>query len=157
MPPFNANQLRWLAESADGKRGCTDCVAVIGDDGKPTVVHRADAGMRPPLPIDVSTLWEPGGMRGGVTVTLSYGGRQVDVPDNTDAVFLTQTAVDKFVVPYYTRMEAPLWIQSKREELFGPKVVAALHAEPSITTGATARTIPLTFEDGQLRFNFDAI
>ncbi|MFN2603944.1 MAG: hypothetical protein ABR582_14475 [Gemmatimonadaceae bacterium] len=164
MSQITANDLRWLAESADGKRE-EACLIVWDTDGKPLVVKKADYGdgrvpdmdpERPPLDLEVMTPYyspppqgnqkaQRGGMHKGVTVKLLVGTDVIALPDNTDAVFLTQTAVEKFVLPYYTRMEPPDWIQQKKDELFAPEIVAAAHADPSITTGypRKEKTYPL--------------
>lgn len=142
--PLSANELRWLAEAADGKRD-RSCAIVIGDNGRPIVVEENQAGARDRLGVNTYTPFEGDGMRVAAKVRLIFAdGSTADLPDDTDAVFLTQTAVGKFVLPYYLRMQTPDWVDRKKAELFKANVVAAVHAEPSITSAyPKSTTYPL--------------
>lgn len=163
MRTSTANKLRWLAEAADGMRD-QDCVVVWVAEDTLGVVREQDVDGRERLmTLKVHTPSSGGGgMSGNAEVKLTYDGQPVPLPADTDAVFLSQAAVEKFVLPYYTRMESPEWIANKKAELFARNIVAAAHREPSITQpvpeGSGATLLPLVRgSDGKLEFDLNAI
>lgn len=144
----DANKLRWLGEAADGDRD-KDCV-VVWNGTKLQVVEKSKAGLKAPLGISVRTNSHGPGMRGGKPIDIAYDGKSMRLKPEVDAIFLTQSAVEKFVIPYYTRMQSLEWIIEKRDALFNDaKVLAAIHAYPSITSSWPPKTMlqPLGFDD----------
>src|SRR5438876_4889016 len=107
-----ANQLRWLGEEADGKR-----------DGEYVVVWKKSSGFtklglaprgnpdgdEPARDIPVKTEFEGPGLRGEARIQVLYDGKPVDLARDDgsvpDCIFVTQSAFDKFVIPYYTRFK----------------------------------------------------
>ena len=107
MLTLNAFQLRWLADAASGYRGA---------DGEPLYVAPASAGDGPfeLLPADPTTGLPPAGalleldtfdinpQRPPTTqVEIWSGTDHADLVPTYDAVFWTESAVEKFVLPYY--------------------------------------------------------
>src|SRR5438067_3974933 len=132
--PISANDLRWLGEKADGFRGKEFRLVWTGTELlllEPSDPRAADS------PISVEAPIEGRGLLGGATVDINYNKVRVG-PDPAqeapDAIFLTQSAVAKFVFPYYTRMQTPLQIQDLKERLFAPNIVAVTHVAPSTST-----------------------
>ena len=136
-----ANDLRRLAEAADGMRGETVCLV---DAGKYfDVVPSHDVGDKPVIlsmltPNDGSNLQ-------GATFTISHGGVEYTNP-NVDAIFLSQSAVEKFLLPYYARFQTPRELEQIRDRLYHtPGVVAAVHEFPTIVMGVSpARAVQFT-------------
>ena len=145
--PVTANDLRWAGEAADGMRD-QDLVLTRHEDGKLKVVPVKEA--------DSEVLFKVRTDSDGLALTadrskfkLTYEGKDVPIPPDTDAVFLTQSAVEKFVLPYYTRMKHPGAIDYLRNKLFGKnenqqgkQVLLAIHIPPSYT-------MPVSFDLAQ--------
>ena len=74
------------------------------------------------------------GLRGSGEIGITYNGKHIPV-GQADAAFFTQSAVEKFVLPYYTRMKTPGQITALRTKLYAAEVVVALHDPPSIMRG----------------------
>lgn len=131
MLTLSADQLRWLGEEADGRRQ-EDLALVVVEDRLmllPTSDRRATnviAKVQTPLEGE-------GGMAGGGRIGISYNGRALEV-QGADAAFFSQSAVEKFVLPYYTRVASPAQIQALKNKLFAKGVVIAIHDPPSITS-----------------------
>ena len=63
----------------------------------------------------------------------SYGDKIPDF-DDADALFLSQAAVEKFLLPYYMRFKSGAEVQALENMLFNDHdVVAAYHVPASIT------------------------
>src|SRR5258706_9022651 len=129
-PPLTANQLRWLAERADGTRGVEQAFAWDGEE--PTLVPLSDARAQN-APFHVRTEFEGDGLRADVQVEIVYKGKRFALDPSIDTVFLTQSAIDKFVLPYYTRFKTPNEIGALKLKLFRAGAIVATHVPPSIT------------------------
>jgi hypothetical protein len=131
-----ANEFRRLAEKTDGLRGVT--LAIIEEKGvleaipesDPKVgdgairVRTEDSGASMPR--------GPQGMPHPTKIELSFNGNAVDVPDDVDALFISQSAVEKFVLPYYARFSTPQELEQRRSELFDDgAVIAVVHLPTS--------------------------
>lgn len=129
-----ADSLRWIGEAADGIRD-TPCAIVWNSEDKLEVVDALKVGSQATLGVTVLTPSNGSGMHHDKPVEIVYDGKNILLDPKIDAIFLTQSAVEKFVLPYYTRMQTLEWTIAKRDELFkDPNVVAAVHASPSITS-----------------------
>ncbi len=127
---IDANQLRWLAEEADGRR--EQKLALVGHEDKLILVDDTDARYKDGF-FQVRTKLAGGqGLSGGGEIGITYNGKNVRVGD-ADAAFFTQSAVEKFILPYYTRMWPLTKIDALRGKLFADGVIVALHDPPSIT------------------------
>ena len=133
---LTATQFRELAEEADGRRGANTALAFEFDptERKWTLVE-ASGSSAPNVPL-ILTDHEPGGLKGPPpVVSLNINGENRTVPSPggflPDAIFLSQSAVEKFVLPYYANSQTPEWLVAKKEELFGENVVAVIHIPPS--------------------------
>jgi hypothetical protein len=137
---FTANDLRRVAEKADGLRG-QPLGLVVDGDGFPDVipVEEAHKSGRTVL-LEIETPLVGDGMRGDakMLVTLNgatYGGKGTDL-ETADAVFTSQAAVLKFVLPYYVRFKSGEELQELQDKLFKDKhVIAAVHLPTSVTHG----------------------
>jgi hypothetical protein len=146
-----ANELRWLAEAADGMRD-RKCALVWSEGDLKVIEVKPTVRINPEeLVLNLETNSEGDGLRRdeeGPQIEIVVNGRNYQLAPDADAVFFTQSAVEKFVFPYYTRMQAPDWIGKKKRELFATGVVAAVHRHPSITTGIGEKNVQaLTLRD----------
>lgn len=143
---LTANDLRWLGEGADGDRDKDCVVAWVGNELK--VVEKKSSGPDEPLVLHVRTPSRGPGMRGGLKVSITFEKDEPIPLDSTiDAIFLTQSAVEKFVLPYYMRMQDPEWIAETRDALYRKDIVATLHASPSSSGGIPRKPLKPMLRD----------
>ena len=134
-----ANELRWLGEEADGKRGDQHVLVWRKDKrGKEklalAVKGKLDKGDVPVNGLEVQTDYEGGGLRGDATIILRIDGRDIPIPD-ADCVFVTQSAFAKFVIPYYTRFRSPAQIGWMKTKFFQDDYIGVAHFPPSEEMG----------------------
>jgi hypothetical protein len=146
-PSFDANELRRIAEEADGTREKT--LALIVDNGNLALVPESNSNVGP-SDIRIETPYSGAGMRSVGELLLKYQKKALTIPAEIDALFSSQSAVEKFVLPYYARMMSPDDLKRKRDELFAIDVVGVCHVPGSVTTGVTAGIygLRLTSEGG---------
>jgi hypothetical protein len=130
LPTLTANQLRSLAEKADGVGG--DLSLVKDRSGEVDVVSRDKLDGRTEL-LRLHTPRPDPGIQGTARIHLRigdnnvYGGRHTHL-DQADAVFVTQSAVEKFLLPYYMRFKSPKEIDAFKIQAFeDPDVEAIIH------------------------------
>lgn len=138
---ISANQLRWLAEAADGQRD-TSLLLKIDQRGTVTLQPKGASAVAPGE-VEILTPSEGQGCPGDTVLTIDYQGNSMPLA-KADAIFWTQSAVEKFVLPYYTRFRTPNEIQSLKDLLFTAGCVAAVHYPPSITLGLAGGVKGLT-------------
>lgn len=140
---LTANDLRWLAEGADSHRGAPMVLALDGGEVKLFTGDEATRKGLTPL-VSINTPHEAKGLdkvQRNVRIVLKYtdeGGQDQEkaLDETIDAVFLTQAAIEKFVLPYYARFKTPQEITELKSELFyDPTCIAAKHASPSVSSG----------------------
>jgi len=136
-PTLNANQLRYLAEKADGLRD-RPLALVIDGQGRVDVVPEAEAGQDTVL-LKLATEPRGPGVAGTAKIHLRWNDRTYGGPssklDAADAVFVTQSAIEKFLLPYYMRFKSGAQVQALENTLYNDAgVAAAIHIPPSITT-----------------------
>ena len=152
----SANELRWLAEEADGKRGedgDTPYQIVwkpfngqwrLGLEPKGTVQDPENVV----CDVNVFTPFQGDGLRHQMRVKLfdaKTGGESAILKrvkngkdEFPDAIFLTQSAFDKFVIPYYTRFRTPHALMRMMRGYFrNPNVLCMEHFPPSDDEGFT--------------------
>jgi len=110
LTTVTANDLRLAAEKADGFRGIP--MALVPDEKRGVTVvteEEAKSGDKEIL-VEILTPFEGGGVRGDAKVKLLHDNKLYPTPEkpdtplaSADAVFVTQSAVEKFVLPYYIR------------------------------------------------------
>jgi hypothetical protein len=143
MPkPVTANQLRWLGEEADGKRG-KDYVVVWRGDGDAETLGVAETGKlasneKVVTSIEVRTDLEGQGLLGDAKIQLVYKGQVIDVT-GADSIFITQSSFEKFVIPYYTRFRSPSEIGWMKHNFFADDYIAVAHFPPSIPWGVPGK------------------
>ena len=134
----NANQLRLAAEKADGYRGTP--MALVEEDGSIVVMKAEEAKQKGLAPLlEVMTPLEGPGIRGDAAIKLLWHNEMYPDPDRAptplttaDAVFVSQSAVGKFVLPYYIRYRSGAAVQELQDELFkSESVIAAVHIPPT--------------------------
>ena len=136
--PLNADDLRWLGEAADGRRG--EDLTLVRTGATLRLVTQVEA-TRPgneTLGINVLTPFEGNGLKKSYgTVSITIDGVKTDLKNADglppDTIFLTQSSVGKFVLPYYTRFKTPEEIGVLKQKLFGDDVLCAMHFNPSIS------------------------
>ena len=127
-PTLSANQLRYLAEKADGIRG--ELVLVADANGKLDVVRPSDVNGCTVL-ANLNTEREGPGVPGTARIQLRgennqvLGGPGTDI-DKADAVFVTQSAVEKFLLPYYMRFKSPREVAEIERKAFEDENVDAI-------------------------------
>ncbi|MBC7843799.1 MAG: hypothetical protein H7099_15875 [Gemmatimonadaceae bacterium] len=138
---ISANDLRALAEAADGTRNTTLWIVPDAPSGGFKVVAGAtrpagalglcirtdDAGKKPALKLT-----------SGLDLEIDPGSRARSL-DDCDAIFTSISAIEKFVIPYYIRMRAPLQCQEIIDKFNKPGTLAALHLPDSVETTARLR------------------
>ena len=133
---ITANDLRFAGEEADSIRG-EPAYLVVNEKGKPHVVSHSELGNRKPL-LELFTEPRGDGMKADVKVQFIVNGKPFTKPiphlDQADAVFMTQSAVAKFILPYYMRFKTGNQVGALENSLFNPKdVIAAFHIPGSLT------------------------
>ena len=131
-PVLNANTLRKLAESADGQRDQDLAIFWDTTNGVYRVAKR-DANIGPKI-ADIRT---PMLQSGRTTVPDMVQVKHLDGTVHPllpiyDAIFWSESSIEKFVIPYYTRLLtqdelAALWRAHASADVY-----AILHMEPSI-------------------------
>ncbi|MGI9091259.1 MAG: hypothetical protein ACR2GG_09165 [Gemmatimonadaceae bacterium] len=128
-PTLTANQLRRLAEKVDGMRDQT--VYVVWVDGKPRVKSELEQGDEliftcetknrvPQRPKFKSIALDPPVLNADGTVI-------TDVAERFDAMFWSEAAVEKFVLPYYSRFKTADEINRLQRVFNQPSVYALVH------------------------------
>lgn len=138
MAMQNANELRRLVEGADGIRGRDLTYAVQGERLEPV-----DSRTQPGNFIKVFTDFHGDGMRGAVNLLLSRG----NIPPTADAAFTTQSAFEKFVLPYYVRTRSIKELNQMAESFYKSGVLCAYH-DPSSEIITVEGDIFLLHESG---------
>ena len=127
---LSANALRRLAEKADGLRDKHPFL-VVDDNDIVDVAAETDIKGRHKL-LDLTTLNDGPGLNSKPILGMTVDGKPY--PEGTeldvaDAIFTSQSAVEKFVFPYYTRVEPPRNLRK------WPKTcLATKKTSPSFTT-----------------------
>jgi hypothetical protein len=138
LPTLDANQLRWLAEKADGLRDEGDLAMVYDDDVGVDIVKESDVGRRQEL-FHLKTPSKGPGVPGNAQIQLTVGGRVYPATTkfgDCDAVFVTQSAIEKFLLPYYMRFKSGAEVQAIQDGLFkNGVVIAGAHVAPSFSVG----------------------
>jgi len=145
---LSVNGLRRLAEKADGLRG-KHPVLVVDESDEIDVVEQSAIGNRHPL-IDLDTPSDGPGLQFQVRIGLTVDdaeyprGPELDI---ADAIFTSQSAVEKFVFPYYTRVRTPRELEAMARAMFDDKANVAIIHKPSTLYGIL-RTVRSDFGVG---------
>ena len=134
MITIDANQLRWLAEAADGKRGVPLVLAIL-ESGKVDVIETAKVKSSDKVLLALETPSRGPGVQGDARVRVFWNDRIYDPSRHLaapDALFVTQSAIQKFLLPYYMRFKSGAQVQAIENKLFNTAhVKAAIHIPPS--------------------------
>jgi hypothetical protein len=136
---LTANDLRLAAERADGFRGTRMAVVEVG--GLIDVVPLEEA-LKKALTVllEVMTPLEGPGIPGTTKIRLVSEGKIYPDPEDpeptplaiADAAFVTQSAVGKFLLPYYIHTRTGAQVQQLHDLLFNSDdVIAAIHIPPT--------------------------
>lgn len=127
MATLSANDLRQLAEAADGTRD-TNLFFVMENGELVQTVNRPDSGSY----VHVFTPWQgDGGLHGGEPISIAHG----QISPTADAVFTTQSAFEKFALPYYIRTNSIQAVGEMLASLYQPDVIAVEHEPGSVIQG----------------------
>ena len=130
-PPLSARALRRLAEAADGRRG--EAYAIFYD-GTDYVVAPADATDKGTKLVDLETPHLARGRK--VPKNLVHvqmpGASPRPLSSEYDAMFWSEAAVEKFVLPYYQRLLSRPAMNDLLDAHEDPNVVGILHIRPSV-------------------------
>ena len=124
----DANEVRRMAEAADGTREQDVYFTVVGDELSRTPT-KPPAGKG----ITVKTTWHGPGLRGAASLSVSKG----EIPPGADAAFTTQSAFEKFVLAYYIRSKTLDELRTMMDRAYTQGVTAAFH-DPSSETDTTS-------------------
>ncbi len=135
---FSTNDLRFAAEGADSIRD--EPAMLVVRDEKLLAIRTADLEPTDRPILDLRTASRGPGIPGDAKARIVWRGRSYGdkIPEfeKADALFLTQTAVQKFLLPYYMRFKSGAAVQALENKLFNDReVVAAFHIPGSITFG----------------------
>ncbi len=131
----DANHLRKIAERADGTRGKDQYLVVRGEEVE--LVDEKPDGSNEKF-ATIHTKYSGDGMR--KSPQLKADGKAT--PEKADALFASQSAVEKFLVPYYARTRTPKELQNLVDELFKAGRTVAFHMPGSDVGGALVESIP---------------
>jgi hypothetical protein len=157
----NANDLRRVAETADGLRG-KRLGLIVDDKGYVDAIplENVKAGQQVLLEVETPLVGPgiPGDARTLITFRGITYGPGTDL-DTADAVFTSQAAVEKFVLPYYVRFRSGAELQELQDKLFKDKdVIAAVHLPVSVTKAFTEGKISvMKFSPDTKKPTFDLI
>lgn len=131
---LTANDLRRLAEAADGYRG-EELELVEDDDGKLKIRRMKGGPSSSHLPIRIITAKKAPNRRVPKSVVLTHPDGHPLKPLDTehfDAVLWGEAAADKFLVPYYVRFYSEDEMERLRTAIRNDKVLALAHIYPTI-------------------------
>lgn len=137
----NANDLRRFAEAADSIRGKDFFVVVKNGQLEVSGSAAREEGASVAVRTD---LRGEGGLNGTTKLSVTPG----EIPDVADAVFNTQAAFEKFVLPYYVRTRNIDELNAMVERFYKKTVKCAYH-DPSSETRPGGGDIFLLHEDGR--------
>ena len=131
-PVLNANTLRKLAESADGQRD--EDLAIFWDTTNGVYrVAKRDSNIGPKIADVRTAMLQPGRQMIPDMVQVKHlDGTLHALQPIYDAIFWSESSIEKFLIPYYTRLLsqselAALWRAHESRDVY-----AILHMEPSI-------------------------
>lgn len=134
---LSANALRRLAEKADGLRD-KHPVLVVDENEKVDVVTEEE--MRPNLTrlVELDTANDGPGLQFKPTIRLIVNGTEYGKDtelDQADAVFTSQSAVEKFLLPYYLHVRTPEEVSKMAREMFDDEFIISSHHLPGSSYG----------------------
>jgi hypothetical protein len=154
----SAKALRRLAETADGLRELHPWL-VVNADGKLDVVEEAKLGTATRL-VNLETPDDGPGLKLHPILGLTVDGEPYPPGQGleaADAVFTSQSAVEKFVFPYYTRVKTPKEVESMAREMFDPPDNVAIIHYPTTQYGRLGKVkfdaTTRTFEINEVQFS----
>lgn len=132
LPAMDARQLAVLAEWADGVRN-QHLVLVRTSDGEYKLKDRKAENDQVILQVFTRDIVPDRLQPVSVTCTLPGGGGAIEVSQEFDALFWTESAVEKFLLPYYYSQRILTGDQMERvkKHLADREVCAFLHMPPS--------------------------
>jgi hypothetical protein len=123
---MNANELRRAVEGADGTRG-EDVHFTVENER----LKRVPSPTEPGTFIVVRTdLKGDGGLNGSARLKV-VPGTDTEIPEKADAVFTSQSAFEKFVLPYYVRTRSIEELQDLVGRFYKRTVKCAFHLPSS--------------------------
>jgi len=145
--PLTANELRRLVEGADGTRDVELTYAVENDGLRRLKPDRTEPEVG--KFIKVSTPFNGKGLRGTKQLTLTNGNIPKNIPPGADAAFTTQSAFEKFVLPYYVRTRTIKELNNMAERFYKDGVICAYHDPSSEIDTIADGDIILLHADGR--------
>jgi len=149
----NANLLRRLAEKADGLRDEHPYLVRLATGEIDVRTAREIRGDEEVL-LDLHTENSGPGLTLKPAIRLMIDGKPYGAGtelDKADAVFTSQSAIEKFVLPYYQRFSTPDQLNEIAKKLFGDRSVAAGHHLPGSSYG-TDKIHAVTLDSGVPKF-----
>lgn len=131
-PVLDASTLRKLAESADGQRN--QDLAIFWDTANGVYrVAKRDANIGPKITDVRTALLQPARTTIPDMVQLKHAdGTLHALAPIYDAIFWSESSIEKFVIPYYTRLLSQTELAALWRAHASREVCAILHMEPSI-------------------------
>lgn len=140
-PKLTYTDFAWLAETLDGRRNEDVKVTMVQENGRPKlVVRERDYQLAPGETLVLNGIRTDTAIQGRPEVTnLTFSVGEASTTCITDegllcdAVFCSESAIEKFVFPYYRSqrlLDETEWAQVKTE-FENPSTIAIGHAHPS--------------------------
>jgi len=139
-PPLNYRDFAWLAETLDGRRDEFVKVIRVIENGRQKLVVKSNdytPGPGETLVLDGirTDNWVPKRPEVKVTIAIGTASTLCQTEDGLlcDAVFCSESAIEKFVFPYYhsQRLLTDAELDSLRADVRNPLTMAVGHAHPS--------------------------
>ncbi|HEY8309798.1 MAG TPA: hypothetical protein VIG47_04545 [Gemmatimonadaceae bacterium] len=131
---LTANDLRALAEAADGARD-KPAYVVWGDDGPELKTERPPASTEVIFECATNNVVPNRAKLHSITldppVVTSHGKTVTDIVTRYDAMFWSEAALEKFVLPYYLGSGKPELVDRIRKAFNHASVVAIMHLPDS--------------------------
>jgi hypothetical protein len=134
---LSAGALRRLADKADGLRDKHPLLVVDSKDEVDVVIEADLRADQHPL-IDLETPNDGPGLCFKPTIRLIVNGTEFGEGtqlDQADAVFTSQSAVEKFLLPYYMRVRTPAQVAEIARAMFDDEFTVCGHHLPGSTWG----------------------
>jgi hypothetical protein len=128
---MDARELRHLAEAADGQR--KRVLALVWNDVDRSYVLEELGSSSNEVVLQLFTPFVVDDRRriAEMVQVKNLGGEVFPLPKDVDAIFWSEAAVEKFVIPYYARVLGVDGVRALWDAFRDPTIIAIIHYEPT--------------------------